>query len=1237
MLVLAGGLIAVAATGDGFRWLTRELASLSQGALKLDGVEGHLLEPLSVRHLEFTTETTRLSIDQLRVEWRLRELLQRRLAIDRLSARRLVVETLKPSEEPVLPPPSLRLPWGLTLESLRIDLAELDIVRDASTLRFSDIRGGVAAAGDSWQLQLDSFVSPWATLRGHARIDQDAPFALTGHFDARSEQPMPVSAALDLGGALQTLAFRLEATAAGMRAHASGEAAPFADILLPHVRIVGEGIDPARLAQGAPTARLAFSGVFEELAGKRLLGTFSLVNSAAGKLDAGRLPLVELSGAVQGDTRQADFSALKIDLGDAGRLTGGGQWRAGKFGLDLSSERLNLAGLHSSLYPSRIRTSFQLSGDGSQQRLRVEASERYGSGQFVLTHDASKLVLESLDFSGRYGSRSLAQGTLSLDEKRSFVAKFDIARFNPAHFGKFPEARLNARGQATGQLAPAFAIQSRFELPSGELEGHPVAGKGRLNYAQDRLYDTEVDVNLAGNQIQLRGDYEKSKMQANWIIHAPALARLGRLGLKHLGLELAGQLDSTGSVSGNPAQPQIKLEAHAQGLRLPGGVAADRLDLRLDLQASASGAFNGELQGHGLALGERTVTSVRADVRGQRNAHTLALDAQLDDWRLEARAQGGLDAAQGWHGRLLAADIHGAWPLHLRAPAALQLGQAGQRIEAAEFDFAGGRVSLALLEQRDGRLLTQGRMADMPLAPVLTLAEQPLPISTDLLLAGEWDIRLADTLDGHVAIRRQSGDVATTDPAMKLGVSAATLDLRAVASRVVAQLEVNTREAGRIHVEGSSRLAREGDKLVLAYSEPVNWSVQAVMPDLRLLRPFLPLGTRVDARLALDLGGAGTLTAPVLSGSLDAHDIRVSVPEEGISIKDGTLRLALDANNVTVSEGVLHGQSGRILVQGAASWRNPAGGLELKFENFATLTRSDRQVWLSGTTRLGYADGRLNLEGDLRADKARIKMPETSRPRLSSDVEVVGAEAPAPVKPRSVHLDLNLGFDLGDDFLFEGAGLDARLGGKIRVFTRGDALQGEGSIKVTKGRYSAYGQTLDIQRGILTFSRAIENPSLDVLAVRKTGEVVAGVKVGGTVDRPLVTLYSDPAMPDTEKLSWLVFGHGLDNNDGDKFEMMQLMAGALLSKAESVNLQRKLADALALDSFEVRGDDDDVASTIVSVGKRINAKLSMNYEQSLDGLEQLVKAVYQFSPSFRVEAATGTESSLDVFYMLEFD
>ena len=98
LLILLGGLAWLLATADGFRWLTRELSVLSQGKLKIEGVEGHLLSPqLAVRHLAFSSDTTRIQVEHARMDWQPRALWHRRLAIQQLTAQRVEVEILKPS------------------------------------------------------------------------------------------------------------------------------------------------------------------------------------------------------------------------------------------------------------------------------------------------------------------------------------------------------------------------------------------------------------------------------------------------------------------------------------------------------------------------------------------------------------------------------------------------------------------------------------------------------------------------------------------------------------------------------------------------------------------------------------------------------------------------------------------------------------------------------------------------------------------------------------------------------------------------------------------------------------------------------------------------------------------------------------------------------------------------------------------------------------------------------------
>ncbi|MFP5410247.1 MAG: translocation/assembly module TamB domain-containing protein [Gammaproteobacteria bacterium] len=1227
LAVAVGALAWLATTANGFRWLAQAVAAASGDRLALEGVDGHFGAPITIGKLTFSDEYQRIEIEGVRLEWRPRALWQRRLDIDLLAAQTLRVTTLKRDPTPAALPVSLRAPLDVSIRTL--DVATLAFVDAGQTLVLRALHAQLDGSGDRYRLAQAGVETPWATLHGEFELGKDAPFALRGGLDAERPAPLPVAAHLVLSGTLAAPVFRLDAEAEGMSVMAAGEAAPFDAVRLRRLLVAGQGVDPRLFVADAPAADFAFSGIFEGQPGERLLGSFSVSNRLAGRLDQQRLPLANLSGAVFGDTARADFSALAVDLGALGQFTGSGSWRDGRFAVDLHSPRVNLAGLHHDLYATNIRTTLALSGDAARQTLVADVAEAWGQGRFALTHGDAALTLEAADFSGQAG-RLTASGRLQLDTTRAFALDFDAANLNPARFGTFPRGRLNARGTARGVLAPDLSVQAQFSLPPGELEGRPVSGQGRLHYEDHHLADADVDLDLAGNRATVKGAYGRVGDRLNWDVDAPALARLN--------LGLAGRLASRGSLAGAPARPQIEATASAGGLRLPGGIAADSLNLALDLQATADGAFNGRLEARGVALAGQTLQSVRASAQGRRNAHTLELDARLPEWHLSARLAGGLDAALTWRGHINQAAAQGPWPMRLEAPAALQVSRSRQQVDGLVLTLAGGRVTVDHFSHADARFASRGALADLPLAPLLALMPSPPPFTTDLRVDGDWDLAAGETLDGRARLARRSGDVRLVDPALNLGLATLTFDVDAAASRISARAAMTTREAGNVLGTARAALVRDGAFFMLPRSAPLDWTATADVPDLRILRPLIPIGVRADARLKAHLAGSGSLAAPRLDGEIDASRIRFSMPEEGVAIADGTLKLALAGDRVRVREGEFKGQSGRIRVSGEAQLKNPQAGLTLDFEQFAASNRSDRRVIVSGATRLELDPKRLQLSGRLRADRARLEIPEASRPALSDDVVVAGRPPRDRPLAQRLPLALDLNLELGDDFLFKGGGLDARLGGNLRVFTVARDLRGEGRIRVAEGRYAAYGQTLAIERGELRFVGPIDNPGLDVLAVRATPTVKAGVQVRGTVQRPLVTLYSEPPLPDSEKLAWLVLGHGLDRGGQQEFALLQLAAGALLSQAESVSMQAEIAETLRIDSFGVRGGEgEDLGTTVVSVGKRLSSHATLSYEQSLDGLSQVVKVLYQLTPRIRLEAQAGQQSSFDAFYSREYD
>ena len=213
-----------------------------------------------------------------------------------------------------------------------------------------------------------------------------------------------------------------------------------------------------------------------------------------------------------------------------------------------------------------------------------------------------------------------------------------------------------------------------------------------------------------------------------------------------------------------------------------------------------------------------------------------------------------------------------------------------------------------------------------------------------------------------------------------------------------------------------------------------------------------------------------------------------------------------------------------------------------------------------------------------------------------------------------------------------------------------------GSINTADGRFDAYGQKLDITRGIVNFQGAIDNPGLNILAVRKNLPVEAGVEVTGTAQRPQIRLVSTPNVPDTEKLSWLVLGRAPDEQGSDDSSLLFAAAQTIFGGQGGGFLSR-LQSGLGIDEFGIAsgqlggsgrqatsrvantsgfGQSQTVNGQIVSIGKRLSANALLSYEQSLATTESLVKLTYNLSKQFSVVGRAGTDSALDFFWHFRF-
>jgi len=326
------------------------------------------------------------------------------------------------------------------------------------------------------------------------------------------------------------------------------------------------------------------------------------------------------------------------------------------------------------------------------------------------------------------------------------------------------------------------------------------------------------------------------------------------------------------------------------------------------------------------------------------------------------------------------------------------------------------------------------------------------------------------------------------------------------------------------------------------------------------------------------------------------------------------------------------------------------------------LGRADRQVSVSGKVQAQLQQGQFSVRGQLTTDRATIILPDETAPSLGSDVVVRSAAkdreaqakaqavakatqaaaqpatgtTPTTAKPPDIAITLNL----GNDFALQGQGITTRLTGELDI--RSSAVPGApprviGEVRTEQGRYRAWGQVLDVETGLIRFSGPYNNPSLDILALRPNISVRAGVQVSGSALAPRVRLYSDPDLPDAEKLSWVVLGRDAAAG-GAEAAVLQQAALALLGRKGGGGTAN-VASRLGLDEigFKGPGSGDDATGAALTFGKRLSTDLYVTYERSLSGTLGTLYIFYDLSRRLTLRGQTGAQSAVDIIYTLKYD
>lgn len=680
-------------------------------------------------------------------------------------------------------------------------------------------------------------------------------------------------------------------------------------------------------------------------------------------------------------------------------------------------------------------------------------------------------------------------------------------------------------------------------------------------------------------------------------------------------LAVAGNLSGSGIDAGGRRIDALHLNASVPDLSQPGG----KLDLVLD-GVHASGlefdkitlSGNGTAASHQLELSASgTQLSAKLALRGSWRAQTHAWSGTLGDIQL---------APQGMP----------AW--RQQQPSAISWRNGVATL--AQLCLSAGDPQLCLSGKRDanGAITASYDLRQLPLQLLASLSPSADPIlaSGDVSGSGQLTVAANGTLGGKAALAASAGRLAFTSTANQPLLAWTGININASAS------------GGNQHVSLRGALADgghiNGNVDVRGSTGALNGTLDADLRSLAFISALSPEVANVKGSLAGHLTFGGTLAAPQFTGTIQTQDFSAELPRAGLKLHDGTIAITGDPQGRLAITGSIASGKGVLHVDGSTGLAADAPlQLNLKGDNILVADIPAAHVIASPDLHIAHANGLFTLTGSVSIPSAKVeveRLPGQGPASASPDVVIVDAPPAAKVAPLALDADIDV--KLGDDVKLHGYGLDGTVGGQLTVLAKpGKTATGRGQISVA-GKYQAYGQDLDIERGRLLFAGTrLDNPGLDIRAVRKIRSegVTVGLSVRGTAQQPVLTVFSDPSMEQAEALSYLVTGrplNALKSGEGDTLNTAAQALGGLAGDRLAKSIGSRLGVEAGVSSSEALG------GTAFTAGKYLSPRLFLSYGVGLFSPGQVITLRYTLNRFLQFDAENATTGNRASFnYKIE--
>jgi translocation and assembly module TamB len=1226
LLVVCGVVLWTLNSHAGARWAVSLASKFTHQALQVRRVEGTIAGPLTLHDLSFADEKsgTQAKVGLVEVNVSLHELLHMRLHVSNANVRDVQVKLGEKHEEDKEPskPFSLDPPLDILVDRFTVTAAAVNR-NDAPVVT---IDSAIVAA--NWTHQ-------GLTVK---QLDVQSPQGQV-HF-AGSVANAKNYAGQGRGHFQWTVGERKYAGALTLNSR-NGSVDSNVDLTAPVPLKLNASV---RQQESLPWTLELNVPAFDPR--KELMPSSSLTNLAGRLRGSGTRTQGSVNGTVMVDAQTIDFEQLSFqqreqDLGLNAKVKfGSGTIDAigtvftqhDPLTADMNVSWRDLE-IPEQLAGQLLHTAGQLEFHGGAEAYRASGALQIGPPrkladiQLNLEGTPERVQLHTFKVNQRNGFATLA-GVIDLKPNLAWDVQAQTHHFDPGAFAVAWKGDLNMQLTSQGRLKEAgpTATLKLTEL-SGRLRNRPLNGTADLSLSEKKVL--AGNLNVASGRSRVRIDATPGDvMNAVANIDIPGLDDW----LPNAGGELRSRINAKGR------WPDMSFTGTATGKTLHLAVSrVDDFDLTFALDRPTDPQGKIALDAHGLAASGLEFSALSFNANGDAQQHRIELHATGQPLSTELVVEGGKqtrDGLVGWNGSVQKAvfDIKNAARLVLQDPA--RVNYLGKAINVSQSCFADGAIRLcaAVDVAQDGAMHGDYLLRNVPLSLANAFVPASLAMTFEGTLDGDGNMQrdAKGTVNGKARIESRAGRIlrqfeATADQPQPL-LTYADLNLDAQLNGTNAQARIHSTLNDSGSLQGAAQLQGLGTA-----APNVDGNLQMHLPSISIIELFAPQLANVKGRADVDIRVRGETDGPELSGQLNASQLAMDVPVAGLKLRDGHVSVTPRGTSEFVLDGAMKSGDGEIALTGTALSTGIVN-VQLQGKKFLAADIPSAHVVINPDLKVTRTAENINVAGTVNVPSATINLQKLPRNRstqsASSDVVVIDAKTQEEAQSQSAPIYASINVSLGDDVNLTGFGLEAKVAGQLDVIERpGNPTSGSGSINV-EGRYKAYGQDLTIQQGQLLFAGTpLDNPRLNIVAVRVVEDVTAGLKITGEAKNPQLTVFSDPPMGQSNALAYLVTGKPLSevgNGSGDG-DALQTAARSLETAAGGL-LAKNIGKRLGLDEVGVK-DSEAIGGAALTVGQYLSPRLYLSYGVGLFEPGEVITLRYKLSKAIALEALNGPKDS----------